>query len=80
VIAKYEEFKRKDPSLTEDQISKKIAAFFNHSAEISKKYLRKTFDSLDEPLAMKKGLGAEGGGSRRSSLPNRQASRAQKGG
>ncbi len=60
VIDRYEDFKRKDPNLTEDQISEKIAAFFNHSAEISKKYLRKTFDSLDSPLATKKSLGAEG--------------------
>jgi len=60
VIAKYEEFKGKDPNLTKDQISKKIAAFFNHIAEISKKYLRKTFNSLDDPLATKNGLGAEG--------------------
>ncbi len=60
MITKYEEFKGKDPNLTKDQISKKIAAFFNHIAEISKKYLRKTFDSLDDPLATKKGFGAEG--------------------
>ncbi len=60
VSDRYEEFKRKEPNLTEDQTSKKIAAFFNHSAEISKKYLRKTFDSLADPLATKKGLGAKG--------------------
>ncbi len=60
VIAKYQEFQRKDASLTEDEISKRIASFFNHNAEISKKYLRKTFDSLNSPLATKKGLGAEG--------------------
>jgi len=60
VVDRYEEFKRKDPNLTEDRISKQIAAFFNHSAEISKKYLRKTFNSLDNPLASKGGVDAEG--------------------
>jgi hypothetical protein len=59
VIAKYEEFQRRDASFTEDDIWKKIAAFFNHNAEISKNYLRKTFDSLSSPLATKKDLGAE---------------------
>jgi hypothetical protein len=60
VQAKMEEFQRRDASLTEDDVSKRITAFFNHSAEISKKYLRKTFDLLFSPLATKKGLGAEG--------------------
>ena len=59
VIAKYEESKQKDPNLTEDEISKRIAAFINHNAEISKKNLRKTFHSLDDPLATKKGVDAE---------------------
>jgi hypothetical protein len=76
VITKYEDLKRKDSSLTEDQISKKIAAFFNHNAEISKKYLRKTLDSLDDSLTSKEGFRCRGGGdfsgSPGSSLPNRR--------
>ncbi len=37
VISKYEEFQRRDASLTVNHISKKIAAFFIHIVEISKK-------------------------------------------
>jgi hypothetical protein len=60
VIAKYGEIQLKNRSIMEDQVNKKIASFFNRNADISKKYLRKTFDSLDVPLASKKGVNAGG--------------------
>ena len=53
---KYEAYKRKYPRLTETQLSEKIAVFFNHGSDVSRGYLRKTFDSLDDPLATKKGV------------------------
>jgi hypothetical protein len=56
VIAKYEEIRSKNKTLTAEQISQQIAGFFNHSSSISKGYIRKTFDSLDDPLANKKGV------------------------
>ena len=56
VVAKYKEYKRKDPRLTETQLSEKIAVFFNHGIDVFRGYLRKTFDDLDDTLATKKGV------------------------
>ena len=44
-----------NPSLTPAQISEKIAGYFQHSNDINQGYLRRTFDSLDDPLARKGG-------------------------
>jgi hypothetical protein len=56
VVAKYEEYKKKDPRLTKTQLSENIAIFFNNGSDVSRGYLRKAFDSLDDPLATKKGV------------------------
>lgn len=53
VTWKHKDMMRKNPSLTAQQISDKIAGFFNHSSDINIGYLRKTFDSIDDPLAKK---------------------------
>jgi hypothetical protein len=45
-VAKYEEYKRKEPGLTENQLSEKIAVYFNHGINVSRGYLRKIFDDL----------------------------------
>jgi hypothetical protein len=50
---KHREMTKKNPSLTATQISEKIAGFFNHSSDINIGYLRKTFDSIIDPLAKK---------------------------
>ncbi len=41
VVAKYEEYKKRNPNYTETQISENIALFFNHSSDVSRGYLRK---------------------------------------
>ena len=56
VMFKYRQWRSKDKTLTEEQISQKIAGFFNHSSDISRGYKRLTFDSLTEPLATKQGI------------------------
>jgi hypothetical protein len=55
IVWKHRDLQRKNPSLTAAQISDKIAGFFNHGSDINQGYLRKTFDSLDDPLARKGG-------------------------
>jgi DNA-binding XRE family transcriptional regulator len=50
---------KKNPSLTATQISEKIAGFFNHASDINMGYLRKTFDTLQDPLAKKSGNSKE---------------------
>jgi hypothetical protein len=44
---------QKHPSLTPALISDKIASYFQHSNDINQGYLRRTFDSLNDPLARK---------------------------
>ena len=56
VVAKYEEYKKRSPNYTETQISETIALFFNHSSNVSRGYMRKTFDYLSDLLATKKGV------------------------
>jgi hypothetical protein len=56
VVAKFEEYKKMNPNYTETHISEKIVLFFNHSSDVSRGYLRKTFDSLSDPLDTKKGV------------------------
>ena len=56
VMFKYREWRKKDRTLTEEQISQKIAGFFNHSYDISRGYKHLTFDSLTDPLAIKQGI------------------------
>jgi hypothetical protein len=53
---KYRQWRSKDKTLTEEQISQKVAGFFNHSSDISRGYKRLTFDSLTDPLATKHGI------------------------
>jgi hypothetical protein len=48
---------KKNSSLTPTQISEKIGGFFNHSSDINIGYLRKTFDTILDPLAKKSELG-----------------------
>ncbi len=36
VVAKYEDNNRKDPRLTETQLSEKIAVYFNHGSDVSR--------------------------------------------
>ena len=55
-VAKYEEYKRKEPNLTETHLSDRIVVFFNHGSDISRGYIRIVFDSLNDPLATKKGV------------------------
>jgi len=56
IVAKYVEYLWKDPNLTETQLSEMIVVFFNHGSVVSKRYVRKIFDFLDDPLATKKGV------------------------
>jgi hypothetical protein len=56
VVARYERYERKYPCLIETQLSENIAVFFNHGSDVSRGYLRKIFDSLDESFATKKGV------------------------
>ncbi len=56
VMLKYRQWRKKYKTLTEEQISIKVAGFFNHSSDISWGYKRLTFDSLADPLATKQGL------------------------
>jgi hypothetical protein len=56
VMFKYREYKARYNSMTETQISERIAIFFNHSSDISRGYKRLTFDSLSDPLATKRGV------------------------
>ena len=59
VTWKHREMTKKNPSLTSTQISEKIAGFFNHASDINIGYLRKTFDTLQDPLAKKSGNSKE---------------------
>jgi hypothetical protein len=66
-----------NPSLTPAQISEKIAGYFQHSNDINQGYLRRTFDSLDDPLARKGGAlptisENEAGPSRRAPEPKKK--------
>ncbi len=56
VMFKYREWWKKDRTLTEEQISQKIAGFFNRSSDISRGYKCLTFDSLTDPLATNRGI------------------------
>ncbi len=56
VVARYEEYKKRNPNYTETQISEKVAFFFNHSSDVSRGYVRKISNSLSDPLATKKGV------------------------
>jgi hypothetical protein len=55
IVWKHRDLQRKNPSLTAAQVSDRISGFFNHGSDINQGYLRKTFDSLDDPLARKGG-------------------------
>ena len=75
VTWKHKELSRKNPNLTATQISEKIAGFFNHASDVNIGYLRKTFDSVNSPLATKKGLTEEAQEEER--LAERRASNAK---
>ena len=59
VTWKHREMTKNGPILTSTQISEKIAGFFNHSSDINIGYLRKTFDTLQDPFAKKSGNSKE---------------------
>ncbi len=42
-MAKYEEYKKRNPDFTETQISELYYIFFNHFSDVSREYLRKAF-------------------------------------
>jgi hypothetical protein len=52
---KHEDSQRKNTSLTAAQVSDCIAGLFNHGADVNQGYLRRTFNNLDNPKALKGG-------------------------
>ncbi len=55
IVWKHRDLQHKNPTLTASQISDRITGFFNHGSDVNAGYLRKTFDSLDDPFARKGG-------------------------
>jgi len=83
-VWKHRDLSRKDPSLNAQQVSDRIAGFFNHRNDINQGHLRKTFDSLGDPLARKGGAlpiiseDDEAGPSRRSPEPKKNPAARKK--
>jgi hypothetical protein len=85
IVWKHRDLQRKNPTLTAAQISDRIAGFFNHGSDANQGYLRKTFDSLDDPLARKGGAlptiseeEEEAGPSRRAPEPKKKPAARKK--